>query len=306
MAPPALNDDLCFAQGVEDLAVEQLTAQAGVEAFDEPVLPGAARGDVGGLGADAANPFLHRPGNALDATLISSEFFSSRFGESEIASLAHDFEDYDCHVVAVVRPHIERLRSAYSSLVSAGSRWTFEEFVRQTIVATPDDKGPHSIFCDVHYRYPRYKTTLSLWEKYFNKQISIIDYSITDHIASRIIRTIIPELDLSALPMGRHNVSLPWQILEKMRAINYDFLTYEELVSLGETKSWNEISEKRQREFEYLQSTTPLNVDEIEPSSVFFLGGKKFEAILTISSQRTSLGSSGIMTFARVRITAPS
>src|ERR1043166_1037250 len=36
---PAFDDDLGFAQRVEDLAVEQLVAQARVEAFDEAVLP---------------------------------------------------------------------------------------------------------------------------------------------------------------------------------------------------------------------------------------------------------------------------
>jgi hypothetical protein len=39
---PAFDDDLGFAQRVEDLAVEQLISQAGVEALDEPVLPWAA------------------------------------------------------------------------------------------------------------------------------------------------------------------------------------------------------------------------------------------------------------------------
>ena len=53
---PALDDDLGFAQRVEDLAVEQLVAQTRVEAFDEAVLPWAARRDVGGLRANGRNP----------------------------------------------------------------------------------------------------------------------------------------------------------------------------------------------------------------------------------------------------------
>ena len=56
--PPALNDDLGFAQGVEDLAIEQLVAQAGVEAFDVAVLPRTASLDVSGLGGDNCDPFL--------------------------------------------------------------------------------------------------------------------------------------------------------------------------------------------------------------------------------------------------------
>jgi hypothetical protein len=43
VAPPALNDDLSFAQGVEDIPVEQLVAETCVEAFDVSILPRAAR-----------------------------------------------------------------------------------------------------------------------------------------------------------------------------------------------------------------------------------------------------------------------
>ncbi len=64
---PAFDDDLGFAQGVEDLAVEQLVAQTRVEAFDEAGLPWAARRDVGSLRADRADPLLHRFGNELRA-----------------------------------------------------------------------------------------------------------------------------------------------------------------------------------------------------------------------------------------------
>src|SRR5262249_56390031 len=50
VASPTLDDDLGLAQSVENLAVEQLVAQASVEALDVAVLPGAASLDVGGLG----------------------------------------------------------------------------------------------------------------------------------------------------------------------------------------------------------------------------------------------------------------
>jgi hypothetical protein len=36
---PALDDDLGFAQRVEDLAVEQFIAQAGIKAFNKAILP---------------------------------------------------------------------------------------------------------------------------------------------------------------------------------------------------------------------------------------------------------------------------
>ncbi len=57
--PPALDDDLRLPQCVEDFTVEQLVAQTRVEALDVAVLPEAARRDVGGLGADRGDPFLH-------------------------------------------------------------------------------------------------------------------------------------------------------------------------------------------------------------------------------------------------------
>src|SRR5262245_66678236 len=58
-----LDDDLGLAESVEDFAVEQLIAQASVEALDVAVLPGAAPFDVGGLGTDNRDPVLYRLGD---------------------------------------------------------------------------------------------------------------------------------------------------------------------------------------------------------------------------------------------------
>ena len=69
MTAPALDDDLSFPQRVEDLAIEQFVTQAGIEAFDVTVLPWAARLDVGGLGTDGSDPFLHRLGDELWAVV---------------------------------------------------------------------------------------------------------------------------------------------------------------------------------------------------------------------------------------------
>jgi hypothetical protein len=65
VSPPALDHDLRFLQGIEDFPVQQLVAQAGVEALDVTVLPRATRSDVGGLGTDRGNPFLHGLGDEL-------------------------------------------------------------------------------------------------------------------------------------------------------------------------------------------------------------------------------------------------
>src|SRR5215475_4197919 len=69
VAPPALDDDLGLAQCVEDLAVEQLIAQARIETLDEAILPRAARCDVRRLCPDRADPFLHGLGNELGAII---------------------------------------------------------------------------------------------------------------------------------------------------------------------------------------------------------------------------------------------
>src|SRR4051812_39812249 len=66
---PALDHDLGLAQAVEDLAIEQLVAEPGVEALDEAVLPGAAWGDVGGLGTHRRDPCLDRLGHELGAVV---------------------------------------------------------------------------------------------------------------------------------------------------------------------------------------------------------------------------------------------
>src|SRR5437660_12263686 len=65
VAPPAFDDDLRFAQGVEDLAVEQFVAKAGIKALDVAVLPRTAGFDVGGLGTNRGDPLLHGFGDKL-------------------------------------------------------------------------------------------------------------------------------------------------------------------------------------------------------------------------------------------------
>src|SRR5215469_13017100 len=65
MTSPALDDDLGFAQRVKDLAVEQLIAQTGIEAFNEAILPRAAGGDVCRLCADRGDQLPHCRGEEL-------------------------------------------------------------------------------------------------------------------------------------------------------------------------------------------------------------------------------------------------
>jgi hypothetical protein len=70
-APPAFHDDAGFGEGVEDLAIEKLVAEAGVEALDVSILPRAPRLDVGGLCADGGDPVLNRLCNELGAVAPS-------------------------------------------------------------------------------------------------------------------------------------------------------------------------------------------------------------------------------------------
>jgi len=65
VSPPTLDDNLCFLQRVEDLAIQKFIAQARVEAFDVAVLPRAARRDVGGLGTNGGDPLLQGFGHEL-------------------------------------------------------------------------------------------------------------------------------------------------------------------------------------------------------------------------------------------------
>ena len=69
--PPLLDEDLGLLEGGEDLAVEQLIAEAGIEAFDIPVLPRRSRCDVGGLGTNGSDPVSDDPGDELRAIIRS-------------------------------------------------------------------------------------------------------------------------------------------------------------------------------------------------------------------------------------------
>jgi hypothetical protein len=64
IAPPA-HDAADLLQTVEDLAVEQFIAKAGIKTLDISILLGAARLDVEGGDAEPAQPLPHRMGDEL-------------------------------------------------------------------------------------------------------------------------------------------------------------------------------------------------------------------------------------------------
>ena len=67
MPSPTLDYDPGLLERVENLTVEQLVSQSGVEVFDKTVLPGAARCDVGRLGTNRMDPLLDGLGDELGA-----------------------------------------------------------------------------------------------------------------------------------------------------------------------------------------------------------------------------------------------
>src|SRR5262249_36386822 len=91
VTPPAFDDDLCLAQCVEDLAVEQFVAQPGIKALDKPVLPGTARRAVGGLCPDGADPLLRRLGDELRA-IIGTDMPGDAAKDAEVGKHIDDID----------------------------------------------------------------------------------------------------------------------------------------------------------------------------------------------------------------------
>jgi hypothetical protein len=96
VASPTLDDDLGLAQSVENLAVEQLIAKAGIEALDVAVLPGAAPLDVGGLGTDSRDPVLHRLGDEL-RSVVGPDVTGNAAQDEQVGQ---NVDDIDCFELA--------------------------------------------------------------------------------------------------------------------------------------------------------------------------------------------------------------
>ena len=69
VAAPGFDENLRLLQGVEGLPIEELVAQPRVEALDVSILPGRARFDESGPGADRGDPFPDHPGDELRAVV---------------------------------------------------------------------------------------------------------------------------------------------------------------------------------------------------------------------------------------------
>jgi len=96
MAPPAFDDDLSFSEGVEDLAIEQLIAKAGVEALDVAVLPRTAPLDIGSLGADSGDPSLDSLGDEL-RSVVEPDVTENAAQDEQVGQ---NVDDIDCFELA--------------------------------------------------------------------------------------------------------------------------------------------------------------------------------------------------------------
>src|SRR5207244_11929961 len=91
MAPPAFDDDLSFSEGVEDLAIEQLIARAGVEALDVAVLPRTAPLDIGSLGAYSGDRSLDSLGDEL-RSVVGPDVSGSAAQDEQVGHTVGDIE----------------------------------------------------------------------------------------------------------------------------------------------------------------------------------------------------------------------
>ena len=78
----------------EDVFIQAFLAQARIEALDKAVLPWAARRDVGGLRADAADPLLHRFGNELRA-IVGTDVLGDATQNEQIGKHIDDVDRFE-------------------------------------------------------------------------------------------------------------------------------------------------------------------------------------------------------------------
>ncbi|MBY6242074.1 hypothetical protein [Methylosinus sp. Sm6] len=94
--------------------------------------------------------------DAAPTALVSAEHLSSRLYPFQIEKLAEDFAGFDCRIAIVLRPHEERVYSAYSSTIRAGRSLTLDAFVDELLV-------PQNWYC-------RYAETISRWRRVFGAE----------------------------------------------------------------------------------------------------------------------------------------
>jgi hypothetical protein len=146
--------------------------------------------------------------SGVEKVIISSEHLSSRFRAPQVAKLAEDFNEYECHVVIALRDHLSRLFSSYSTHVMSGAEQTLDEYAEMVLI--PDNL------------YMRYADTIRMWEGSFGRdKVIAFDYN----EASDVIYSLLSKIGLLHLRNKlthnqKCNASLDANVTEAMRLIN--------------------------------------------------------------------------------------
>jgi hypothetical protein len=96
-----LGQDTGLSDAEHEFPVEALVAQAAVEAFDVPVLPGAARFDIERLHATPGQPVAQDAGDELRAIVTTDMLGHATLGHQPF----HDLEEIVCRQLA---RHVQR------------------------------------------------------------------------------------------------------------------------------------------------------------------------------------------------------
>jgi hypothetical protein len=146
--------------------------------------------------------------SGVEKVIISSEHLSSRFRAPQIAKLADDFNEYECHVVIALRDHLSRLFSSYSTHVMSGAEQTLDEYAEMLLL--PDNL------------YMRYADTIRLWEASFGSDnIIVFDYNEASDVIYSILSKIgLLDLRIKLTDDHKCNASLDANATEALRLIN--------------------------------------------------------------------------------------
>ncbi len=136
MTPPALDDDPGLLEGVKDFAIEKFVTQAGVKALDEAILPRAAPRDVGCLGANGGDPFLHGLGDEL-GSIIGTNVLRDATQDEQIGEHVDDIDGFQPPIDSNVQTFMRELiydvqHSVFPSVMCA----VLDEVIGPDMIAT--------------------------------------------------------------------------------------------------------------------------------------------------------------------------
>ncbi|ATQ68167.1 MULTISPECIES: hypothetical protein [Methylosinus] len=145
--------------------------------------------------------------DSAPTALVSAEHLSSRLYPFQIERLAEDFKGFDCRIVLVLRPHEERVYSAYSSTIRAGRGLTLDAFVDELLL-------PANWYC-------RYAETIARWRNVLGaERLTILPFHKTRDIVD-LLWTDMLGLDGAPPRRGeRINADPGASALEAMRRVN--------------------------------------------------------------------------------------